>query len=558
MCKRRQDLWNAIVDDQPDTVTELLSKLEDPNVILTAPGVRVPAMLRHGLTGASLAAFLGCLGSFRVFINFGFDPHRSDSRGRTVAHYACAGGTFGILRELDSLSVNWVIVSKDGTPAEMAASFGRLPVLQWLWTKGALLAKPVVGWRDDRLVGDASILRCAAEGGHSPVIEFLIRDVEIPVFRGSGAFVDTILHAACRHGQTETVRALLRLEGPCDAERLCSWSGLIGTARDHRRPWGADQQWRLRMEYRISALGEAALAGALNCALLLLPRFEYDTGEPAATPLAALRGHTDVLKALLTKWPDGGREEALALAICGGHAQCEALLVGTRFGWSQFVVRRVEELPAHMLEEVVLWFGRTGGVAGGMSGGATTLFAGVRTVIMNCQAPDAIVLTCLKKLGAEWIPAVPALDLSFKNRLNEDSVVAMVGAYRLMYDEWELLLLRMQVGDLKRVSYDLYTHTVPKLWRILLADDVPLRWARYPDHAEYLPVLAMQARSQLEDALSSLEGGSVDLARHHICNYERWWACDEEHCCGWGQPSSDADLLIRRGVTGCLPVRAGP
>jgi hypothetical protein len=100
-------------------------------------------------------------------VNLGFNPRPPDRRGRMAVHFACVGGILDIIRELDNLGVVWTHASRDGTPAELAARFGRLPVLQWLWTKGALLADPVVGWVDDRGFDDPRILRWAAEGGTS-------------------------------------------------------------------------------------------------------------------------------------------------------------------------------------------------------------------------------------------------------------------------------------------------------------------------------------------------------------------------------------------------------
>jgi hypothetical protein len=50
------------------------------------------------------------------------------------------------LRELDNLGVDWTADSGVGTPAGVAARFGRLGVLQWLGMKGALQGEHQVGW----------------------------------------------------------------------------------------------------------------------------------------------------------------------------------------------------------------------------------------------------------------------------------------------------------------------------------------------------------------------------------------------------------------------------
>jgi hypothetical protein len=164
-----EDLLDAVVDDDGIRVLAILNRLGTPNVTIDAKKLRLPGILRGGASAASIAAFFGAVQSFRVFINLAFDHNKRDSRGRTVVHFACAGGNFEILRELDNLGVRWTIRSWDGTPAEMGARFGRLPVLQWLWTKGALLGEGV-GWRRGDERDEAQILRWAAEGGHGDVI----------------------------------------------------------------------------------------------------------------------------------------------------------------------------------------------------------------------------------------------------------------------------------------------------------------------------------------------------------------------------------------------------
>jgi hypothetical protein len=64
---------------------------------------------------------------------------------------------FDVLRELDNLGVDWKGMSRDGTPAELAARFGHLPVIQWLWIKGAVMVNPAVGWMDDHLERDGGV-----------------------------------------------------------------------------------------------------------------------------------------------------------------------------------------------------------------------------------------------------------------------------------------------------------------------------------------------------------------------------------------------------------------
>ena len=70
-------------------------------------------------------------------------------------------------------------------------------MLQWLWTKGLLLATPPVGWSPPELDGrwdltgqggDPWIIVQAARGGHVACIEFLVNSVGIPL--GKRLFVE--------------------------------------------------------------------------------------------------------------------------------------------------------------------------------------------------------------------------------------------------------------------------------------------------------------------------------------------------------------------------------
>ena len=312
--REQEALWYAIIEDRAADVLNILSRIGSPNVVLEALDGATPMILRGGLTAASLAAVVGSIQSFRVFVDMGFDHRQRGFNGCTVAHYACGGGLFPIIREVDNLGMDWHAASKLGTPAEFAARSGRLGALQWLWTRGCLLVEPVVGWVDDGIPADPRILLWAAEGGHGAVIEFLIREVGIPCCRWesrhSDAPYDTALHAACRSGQMEAVRVLLDLGFSPRSVRLCSWTWLF-------RAWPICSSWWLRFCHcRITAMADAALAGALKCVELLSEKSHDDPSNPSALCLAAANGHIDVMRALLRNWPDAGRG---IVSGWGGH-----------------------------------------------------------------------------------------------------------------------------------------------------------------------------------------------------------------------------------------------
>jgi hypothetical protein len=115
------EVFEAILDDDPDHVMKVLMRVGDPNVEAFLRRGTVPDILRYGVFQASVAAFFGSIESLRVFVNLGFDPHQRDSGGWSIVHYACCGGVFDILRELDALGVSWVDEESPSRPAELAA-----------------------------------------------------------------------------------------------------------------------------------------------------------------------------------------------------------------------------------------------------------------------------------------------------------------------------------------------------------------------------------------------------------------------------------------------------
>jgi hypothetical protein len=174
-----------------------MSRIGDPNCQLAKSPWKLPSIFNRNPHFASIAAFFGSSSSFRAFLDLGFDHIQTDGAGRAAAHYACMGGAFGVIRELDNVGEDWVspglrrlsvvgwpFLPSPPTAAECAAAYGQLGVLQWLWIKGALSGTPAVGWRprgigsacDVGQMGDPGIVRYAARGGHEAVVEFLVRD----------------------------------------------------------------------------------------------------------------------------------------------------------------------------------------------------------------------------------------------------------------------------------------------------------------------------------------------------------------------------------------------
>jgi hypothetical protein len=251
-----------------------------------------------------------------VFLNLGLDISIVDDSGRGLEHYACAGGSFVIARELDNIGAKWRRSQSRGPahfPAEYAAAFGNLAVMQWLWTKGDLLGVPRVGWSapgrgevrmlmsnaPSQCCRDPQILLAAAGHGHSSVVEFLLNHVKVP-FGKAGVKGATALHVACRGGHESTAAVLINSGADV--------SGIM-------------ERQRLGVTYEVTPLGEAARAGSLGCARMLLERVSDDAGNPHPVALAAAAGHADVVSLLMEKWPDVNADDAFTAALLMGHTR---------------------------------------------------------------------------------------------------------------------------------------------------------------------------------------------------------------------------------------------
>jgi hypothetical protein len=135
---------------------------------------------------------------------------------------------------------------------------------------------------------------------------------------------------------------------------------------------------------------------------LLLDRCQADRSKPNVTALAAVRGHVDVLRLLLEKWPEGDRGEALAFAVMLGHGACASLLLGACFRWTRRVVRILRSLPNATLRDLAYWFARSHGVAGQDSQSEVSLWEGVRAMVEDESTPVAAV-----KILAHWVEREP-------------------------------------------------------------------------------------------------------------------------------------------------------
>jgi hypothetical protein len=317
---------------------------------------------------------------------------------------------------LDNLGQDWTIRDKAGiSPAEHAAEYGRLDVLQWLWTKGALLAEPRVGWSDrvpdwrgpEWELADPSIIVAAARGGHVAVIAFLTGEVGIPLGRSHMGL--TALHAACEGGHVIAAEALLKAGGRLHAVR-------------RRSLWTDGNGVRSLAEATMTALGGAIASGALRCALVLLRLCKSDGSSPSAVTLAALSGHADVLRAVLVKWPEENCDEAFSIALVKRDGASEGVIGPRSFVWTPLVIRLLQRLPAREMGRVCASYDLTENAVKseewyrGNGGGApfssrpmygAYIWSGVRAMLLRGSATRDVVEAAARRwhgtvLGAKW------------------------------------------------------------------------------------------------------------------------------------------------------------
>jgi hypothetical protein len=162
-----------------------------------------------------------------------------------------------------------------------------------------------------------------------------------------------------------------------------------------------------------------------------------DRSEPSAVVLAVWRGHADILRLLVQKWPDASRDEAFSLALVRQDAACLRVLGPAKFVWSPLVISLLHVLPSAALASVcrahdltlqaVSDFGEFAG---------SRVWAGVQSMLARRAATSGLILAVASRfhrtlLGKKWLregsfwEALEALDLNpshlFPDRANPSS-----------------------------------------------------------------------------------------------------------------------------------------
>ena len=211
-------ILQAILDDDSDKLLDLISShLSDTTSFFLPPiSKKLPRYLSNGPSLLSVSCFFASMNCFRLLLNLNPKADKIDSKGRIAIHYASAGGSLEMLRELDQITQSEPSTSNQNgtnghknkniynyedhnhmTPISYAAQFGRLDVIKYLYLKGAELAY------HDRSTRRPIHLACLY--GHVDVVRFFVEN-GVPLTDSIGL---PTIHCACAGGDVATIEYLI-------------------------------------------------------------------------------------------------------------------------------------------------------------------------------------------------------------------------------------------------------------------------------------------------------------------------------------------------------------
>jgi ankyrin repeat protein len=215
MKRKTDDLIESFLVDDNAKMLSVFRDVEKYDFALRQGKFLLPKILRNGSNAIMVASFLGAIRCVRTLNDLSVDLKLKDKFDLTVAHFACAGGSFDVCRELDNLGVDFSVGSKRGSPAKFACEYGRDELLMWLWTRGSILGDPRIGWSAKR-GSDPDVLCAAALNGHSKVIRILLESVGIKFTSELGVNKSAVT-SACRNGHDEALEVMFELGASVNA-----------------------------------------------------------------------------------------------------------------------------------------------------------------------------------------------------------------------------------------------------------------------------------------------------------------------------------------------------
>jgi ankyrin repeat protein len=90
-----------------------------------------------------VSAFHGASACFRYLFAAGADYRAGDDAGRTLVHFASAGGSLEILQLIaEGTELDWTRQDKSGnTCVHYAAMFNHLSIMGWLWLTAIVISR---------------------------------------------------------------------------------------------------------------------------------------------------------------------------------------------------------------------------------------------------------------------------------------------------------------------------------------------------------------------------------------------------------------------------------
>lgn len=218
-----QKILDSIIDDNADEFIELISQTlsADPNQTFSLTNYKLPMILQKNPTYASLCSFFGsenCFESLCTLLPDGCSSSQMkklDDYNCSPVHFACAGGSLSILRELERANHDLNAPDINNyTPSCYAAMSGQIEVLKYLWTKGAEIV------RCRQFVYSPITFEMACLYGHTNIVKFMYEQVfpilnesdKEMILNGSKWFNLFPFHLACFNGNLEIVKYLFTIE----------------------------------------------------------------------------------------------------------------------------------------------------------------------------------------------------------------------------------------------------------------------------------------------------------------------------------------------------------
>ncbi|OHT17264.1 hypothetical protein TRFO_41174 [Tritrichomonas foetus] len=290
---------DAILADDSDSFGNIISDLDNVNYTIFLKGAKLPPILDDGPSLLSLCAFFNSIKCFQLLKIFGADDEATDRKRRNPAHFACAGGSFEIIRDLDKPLSYYETKDYGGLKSvHYAAMFGRIEILKYLWSKGAKL--------DEIDSSHSQPIHLASLYGHSEVVKFLVQN---GISIDTQSFSMKPLHYASICGSISTIQYLISLKIDVNEPSMDGKTPIFYAAR-----FGSLEAVKLLVKHgaifrykrrKLSPIIEAAKGGHTDVVNYFLenkcdPNLYTASGE---TPLlAAIEGkHTETVKLLLSK-----------------------------------------------------------------------------------------------------------------------------------------------------------------------------------------------------------------------------------------------------------------